>query len=72
VNASRPGQLGERRGEASADYRLGVNELALGRQVRAVPLLRSAANAFHELALPARAEQAEQALREVSHPYVAD
>jgi DNA-binding SARP family transcriptional activator/DNA polymerase III delta prime subunit len=65
-------QLGERRGEASADYRLGVNELALGRPVRAIPLLRSAANVFHELALPARAEQAEQALREVSHPYVAD
>jgi tetratricopeptide (TPR) repeat protein len=65
-------QLGERRGEASADYRLGVNELALGRPVRAIPLLRSAANAFHELALPARAAQAEQALRDVSHPYIAD
>lgn len=65
-------QLGERRGEASADFRLGVNELALGRPVRAVPLLRSAASAFHELALPARAAQAEQALREVSHPYVTD
>lgn len=65
-------QLGERRGEASADYRLGVNELALGRPVRAVPLLRAAVNVFHELALPARAAQAEQALRDVSHPYVAD
>ncbi|HVV18878.1 MAG TPA: NB-ARC domain-containing protein, partial [Pseudonocardiaceae bacterium] len=65
-------QLGERRGEASADYRLGVNELALGRPVRGVPLLRSAASVFHELALPARAEQAERALRQVSHPYVAD
>ncbi len=65
-------QLGERRGEASADYRLGVNELALGRPVRAVPLLRSAANAFHELALPARAAQAERALRGVSHPHIAD
>lgn len=59
-------QLGDRRGEATADYRLGVNELALGRSVRAVPLLRSAVNVFRELALPARAEQAEQALREAS------
>lgn len=59
-------QLGDRRGEATADYRLGVNELALGRSVRAVPLLRSAVQVFRELALPARAEQAERALREAS------
>lgn len=59
-------QLGDRRGEATADYRLGVNELALGRTVRAVPLLRSAVAVFRELALPARAEQAERALREAS------
>lgn len=59
-------QLGDRRGEATADYRLGVNELALGRSVRAVPLLRSAVQVFRELALPARAEQAERVLREAS------
>jgi hypothetical protein len=34
--------------------------------VRAVPLLRSAVAVFRELALPARAEQAERALREAS------
>ena len=62
-------QLGDRRGEATADYRLGVNELALGQPVRAVPLLRSAVSVFRELALPARAEQAEEALRAASDTY---
>jgi DNA-binding SARP family transcriptional activator/tetratricopeptide (TPR) repeat protein len=65
-------QLGDRRGEATADYRLGVNELALGQPVRAVPLLRSAVSVFRELALPARAEQAEEALRAASDTYRVD
>jgi DNA-binding SARP family transcriptional activator/tetratricopeptide (TPR) repeat protein len=65
-------QLGDRRGEATADFRLGVNELALGHPVRAVPLLRSAVGVFRDLALPARAEEAEQVLHAVSDSYLLD
>jgi tetratricopeptide (TPR) repeat protein len=65
-------QLGDRRGEATADFRLGVNELALGHPVRAVPLLRSAVGVFRDLALPARAEEAEQVLHAVSDSYLPD
>jgi tetratricopeptide (TPR) repeat protein len=61
-------QLGDRRGEATADFRLGVNELALGHPVRAVPLLRSAVGVFRDLALPARAEEAERLLHAVYLP----
>lgn len=55
-------ELGDRRGEASAEYRLAANELRLGLPVRAVPLLRSAVSIFDQLGLHAPARQAEDAL----------
>lgn len=55
-------ELGDRRGEATAEYRLAANELRLGLPVRAVPLLRSAVSIFDQLGLHAPARQAEDAL----------
>ncbi|QWF84128.1 AfsR/SARP family transcriptional regulator [Amycolatopsis sp. CA-230715] len=55
-------ELGDRRGEASAGFRLAANELRLGFPVRAVPLLRSAVRIFDQLGLRALARQAEDAL----------
>lgn len=65
-------QFGDRRGEAGADFRLGVNEMALGRSVRAVPLLRSAVTLFRDLELVANMELAQEALMTASRSYLAD
>jgi hypothetical protein len=65
-------QFGDRRGEAGADLRLGVNEMALGRSVRAVPLLRSAVTLFRDLELVASMELAQEALMTASRSYLSD
>jgi tetratricopeptide (TPR) repeat protein len=65
-------QLGDRRGEAGADHRLGVNELALGRAARAVPLLRCAVSAFRDLELTASMERAQEALMSAARAQSAD
>jgi DNA-binding SARP family transcriptional activator/tetratricopeptide (TPR) repeat protein len=51
-------ELGDRRGEACAEYRLATNELRHGLPGRAVPLLRSAVSIFRQLGLHAPARQA--------------
>lgn len=59
-------ELGDRRGEADANYRLGINELRLGHAWRAVPLLRAAVSIFHELGLREPVLLAEGALHDAA------